>query len=92
VQPLRASTRVRKPKEYTDGIVRWCLSAISEEPTNLQTALADPKWKEAMDEEYGALMHNQTWRLVPPQRGKNVIDCRWIYKVKHRADGSLDLY
>jgi histone deacetylase 1/2 len=54
--------------------------------------LQDPKWKNAMDEEYHALMKNQTWHLVPPRHGTNIIDCRWIYKVKHKADGSVDRY
>jgi histone deacetylase 1/2 len=37
-------------------------------------------------------MHNKTWRLIPPRAGTNIIDCRWIYKVKHKADGSVDRY
>jgi hypothetical protein len=45
-----------------------------------------------MDEEYNALMQNKTWRLVPPQRGTNIIDCRWIYKIKRKADGTIDRY
>ena len=43
---------------------------ISGEPTNLGDALGDSKWKEAMDEEYTALMKNNTWHLLPSQRGK----------------------
>jgi hypothetical protein len=39
-----------------------------------------------------ALTTNQTWRLVPACQGKNVIDCRWIYKIKRKADGSIDRY
>jgi hypothetical protein len=35
-----------------------------------------------MDEEYAALMDNRTWHLVPSSHGKNVIDCKWVYKVK----------
>jgi histone deacetylase 1/2 len=54
--------------------------------------LADPHWQGAMDEEYNALMQNKTWRLVPPQRGTNIIDCRWIYKIKRKADGTIDRY
>jgi hypothetical protein len=45
-----------------------------------------------MNEEYSALMKNKTWRLVPPHKATNVIDCRWIYKVKRKADGSIDRY
>jgi histone deacetylase 1/2 len=88
----RASRGIRKPREYTDGTVRWGLSVVSTEPPNLQVALQDPKWKNAMDEEYHALMKNQTCHLVPPRHGTNIIDCRWIYKVNHKADGSVDRY
>jgi hypothetical protein len=45
-----------------------------------------------MDIEYDALMKNKTWHLVPPQKGRNVIDCKWVYKIKRKVDGSLDRY
>jgi hypothetical protein len=45
-----------------------------------------------MDAEYDALMKNKTWHLVPPQKGSNVIDRKWVYKIKRRADGSLGRY
>jgi histone deacetylase 1/2 len=45
-----------------------------------------------MDEEYSALVKNKTWHLVPSHQGKNIVDCRWIYKVKHKADGSVERY
>jgi hypothetical protein len=43
-----------------------------------------------MDTEYDALEKNQTWHLVPPEGIKNVIDCKWVYKVKRKAGGSFD--
>ena len=45
-----------------------------------------------MDEEYLALMKNKTWHLVPPANGRNVIDCKWVFKVKRKSDGSIDRY
>jgi hypothetical protein len=45
-----------------------------------------------MADEYNALLRNKTWTLVPPQPGKNLIDCKWVYRVKHKADDSIDLY
>jgi hypothetical protein len=45
-----------------------------------------------MDAEMAALHRNGTWRLVPPRSGLNVIDSRWVYKLKHNADGSVDRY
>jgi hypothetical protein len=52
--------------------------------------LADNNWKKAMDIEYEELMRNKTYHLVPPSRGHNIIDCRWVYKEKRKADGTLD--
>ncbi|XP_066350370.1 uncharacterized mitochondrial protein AtMg00810-like [Miscanthus floridulus] len=45
-----------------------------------------------MDSEYQALRRNKTWHLVHPPHGKNIIDYKWVYKVKRRADGSIDRY
>jgi hypothetical protein len=42
-----------------------------------------------MQEEYDALMHNNTWSLVPPPPGANIVSSKWIFRHKHNADGSL---
>jgi hypothetical protein len=43
-----------------------------------------------MEDEYNALLRNKTWKLVPPQAGRNLINYKWIYKIKQKADGSVD--
>jgi hypothetical protein len=48
--------------------------------------------KRAMDHEFLALQRNKSWHLVPPQKGRNIIQCKWIYKIKRKQDGSLDKY
>jgi histone deacetylase 1/2 len=45
-----------------------------------------------MDLEIEALHKNKTWHLVPPQKGRNVIDCKWVYKIKRRADGTIERF
>jgi hypothetical protein len=45
-----------------------------------------------MNEEYKALMENKTWHLVPPSSNKNLIDCKWVYRIKRKADGMIDRY
>ena len=45
-----------------------------------------------MDHEYSSLMKNKMWHLVSPRQGQNVIDCKWVYKVKRKADGTIDRY
>lgn len=83
---------IRKEKVYTDGTVRYTSFTSSGEPQTVDEALSDKNWREAMDAEYMALMKNKTWRLVPPQKGRNIIDCKWVYKMKRKVDGTLDRY
>ncbi|KAK1647074.1 hypothetical protein QYE76_064879 [Lolium multiflorum] len=62
------------------------------EPRNFSEALSNQTWKNAMKEEYDALMENNTWHLVPSTPNKNLIDCKWVYRIKKRADGTIDRY
>ncbi|XP_014660832.1 uncharacterized protein LOC106804378 [Setaria italica] len=88
----RAQNGIRKPKSYTDSTIRYDLSTISAEPHNLDEAMGDVNWKGAMDVEYMALVNKKTWHLVPLEQGRNIIDCKWVYKVKKKSNVSLDRY
>jgi histone deacetylase 1/2 len=85
---------IRKPKIYTDGTVHWGMhgATVVEEPRYVEEAFKDKRWVAAMDNEYMALLKNKTWHLVPYPKGKNIIDCKWVYKVKKKADGTIDRY
>ena len=65
---------------------------VSPVPSFVRAALSDPHWRRAMEEEYAALLANQTWDLVPRPPGSNVVTGKWIWTHKRRADGSLDRY
>ncbi|CAL8133674.1 unnamed protein product [Prunus armeniaca] len=45
-----------------------------------------------MKDEYDALLRNQTWSLVPTTSRMNIVGCKWVFKVKRKADGSIDRY
>lgn len=45
-----------------------------------------------MYEEMKALIKNETWDLVPKPKGINPITYKWVYKLKHKANGSIDHY
>jgi hypothetical protein len=44
------------------------------------------------DDEYCALIKNATWYLVPPRPGLNVVDCKWVFKIKQKPNGPIDRY
>ena len=45
-----------------------------------------------MDKEFSAQLQNGTWSLVAPPAGANIVGCRWIYKIKKNADGTIERY
>ena len=46
-------------------------------------------WKTAMNEEYLALMKNDTWELVDLPPGRNAIGCKWLFKTKQDETGKV---
>ena len=45
-----------------------------------------------MIEEYQLIMKNDVWDVVPRHEGKSVVISKWIYKIKHDVDGSIEKY
>ena len=45
-----------------------------------------------MMEEYQSIMNNDVWDIVPKPKGKSVVSSKWIYKIKHAIDGSIEKY
>ena len=50
------------------------------------------EWRTAMEEEYESILKRKTWDLVQLPEGKQPIGCKWLYKPKFKADGSIDKY
>jgi hypothetical protein len=45
-----------------------------------------------MMEEYESIMKNDVWEIVLRPQGKSIVTSKWILKIKHAADGSIDKY
>lgn len=52
-------------------------------PKTVTQALKDPRWRNATEEEYSALMKQQTWTLVQPSVASNVVSCKCLFHVKN---------
>jgi len=64
----------------------------TKEPHTYAQAILDPNCQKTMNEEISALQLNQTWTLTPLPVGQKPIGCKWVYKIKHNLDGSVDRY
>ena len=67
-------------------------SPLSPVPKTFRSGLADPNWRAAMEEEFAALLQNNTWDLVPRPPQANVVTGKWLFKHKFNADGPLERY
>ena len=61
-------------------------------PNTVSEALSKGEWRDAMKEEMSALEKNKTWEIVERPKGKNIVDCKWVFTLKYKADGSLERY
>ncbi len=46
----------------------------------------------AIQHEYDALMARGTWELVPLPAGRKTNKCKWVFKKKMNADGTVSGY
>ncbi|GKC13559.1 ribonuclease H-like domain-containing protein, partial [Tanacetum coccineum] len=66
--------------------------SISPIPKNPSHALYNPHWRNAMYDEYNALVKNGTWLLVPRPVGVNMVRSTWLFKYKFHDDRTLSRY
>jgi len=56
----------------------------------LEEAFEHSCWNKAMQEEITTLETNNTWVMTDLPYNAKAIGCRWIYKIKHKADRIID--
>ncbi|XP_035842124.1 uncharacterized protein LOC110922450 [Helianthus annuus] len=62
------------------------------EPVSYSEAVKDIRWVEAMNSEMEALFKNNTWVLVDLPPDRKPIGCKWVYKVKYKANGEIERF
>lgn len=65
------------------------------EPRTFNEAISSEQkdeWLRAMQEEIESLNDNDTWELVELPADRRAIGCKWVYKIKTKADGSVQQY
>ncbi|KAJ8882131.1 hypothetical protein PR048_018619 [Dryococelus australis] len=87
---------IRCPQRFDDYI----MSVISDvtqqdEPVTYKEAASSLRrkdWIGAMESKMRSLMENETWTLQKLPRGKKAILCKWVYKIKTKADGTVERF
>ncbi|KAM2560095.1 hypothetical protein TB1_011327 [Malus domestica] len=86
----RSKSGIVKRKAYSATVPSSEISIV--EPTTYKAATKIPEWQAAMQDEITALHLQQTWDLVPLPSGKNLVGCKWVYRLKKHPDRSISRY
>jgi hypothetical protein len=96
----RSQNHISKQKIPTDGTIKYplphalttSLTTTTIEPTYFTSVVKDAVWRDAMTAEFNALIQNGTWKLVSSTPSINIVDSKWVFQIKRKADGSIDRY
>ncbi|GJY76087.1 putative RNA-directed DNA polymerase [Tanacetum coccineum] len=88
---LRQNPKQRVPYNPSTNHATVLPTTITE-PTSFTVANNSSEWRQAMKEEYDAIMKNRTWSLVPRASNTNVVDGRWVYRLKRDKNGAITRY
>ncbi|XP_058741394.1 uncharacterized protein LOC131613765 [Vicia villosa] len=79
--------------EAEDEEANLCLMTNSDseevEPKNINEALKDESWMEAMTKELSQFEKSQVWKLVPYPQDKTIIGTRWVFRNKLDENGKV---
>ena len=79
------------PKRFCSYVAK-ATNIVDSEPTSYEEVTSQEEWREAMVEEYASIIKNNVWEVVPRPEGKSVVTSKWLYKIKHVADGSIEKF
>jgi hypothetical protein len=89
--PEGTTRQVKRPKPFSSYTALMC-NLLDEEPTCFEEAIQKKEWADAMTEEYRSIMKNEVREIVPRSKNKDRVSYRWLFKIKHATDGSIEKY
>jgi endo-beta-N-acetylglucosaminidase D len=82
---------MRRPARLED----YAMIATGIEPLSYTDAMQlsdSSEWQRAMDDEMSSLVENGTWTLVDKPSDRLIVNSKWVYKTKLKADSTIDRY
>jgi len=62
------------------------------EPNTYSEGMKHDCWRKAIQCEISALESNQTWETAILPKNKVGMGCKWVFKIKYKADGTIERY
>nr|GEV77540.1 putative ribonuclease H-like domain-containing protein [Tanacetum cinerariifolium] len=87
---LCQNPKQRVPNPFSNHAI--VLPTTITKPTLFTVANNFSEWRQVMKKEYDALMKNGMWSLVPRASNTNVVDGKWVYRLKRDKNGDVTHY
>jgi hypothetical protein len=84
-----SETWTKRPQRYLCYVAAMS-HIIDSEPSFYEETTRHPVWRDVIMEDYQSIMKNDVWDIVLRPEGKSVVTSKWIYKIKHIVDGSIE--
>ena len=86
----RIKSGVQMPVRYLNNCIMNAHVFFNNIPNSfdeIQNSKDKEKWHQAIKEELDSHTYNKTWTIEPKPTGKNIVDCRWVFTIKHNESG-----
>lgn len=87
--PSNLHKQRRSPDCYT-SYMDLMTELVEIKPSSFKEVVEKPVCVDAMVEEYESILKNNVWEVVQIQEKKTVVSSRWIFKVNHATDKSIE--
>ena len=96
VPVLRRSTRENQKRNYLGDWV-FTAAGLQKEPQTVEEAMGSAEkewWKAATQKEMESIYiySNDVWDLVELPNNRRPVGCKWVFKRKTKANGSIERY
>jgi hypothetical protein len=88
----KGTFRERKKPHRFGGYVALMRNIIDDENSSFEEADKLQVLKDSMLEEYRSIIKNNVWDIVLRPKDKSMVSSKWIYKIKHVANGSIEKF
>jgi hypothetical protein len=79
----------KKPKPFSNYMDLMC-DLVEKEHTCFEEVVQKKEWMDAMTKECHSIIKNEVWEVLPKPNNKDVVSSKWIYKIKHVVDKSIE--
>lgn len=87
---IRGMNHIHKLKKFYSTTKHPLVDSLT--PTSVCEALKSHHWRQAMSEEFIALVKHGIWDLIPSSPHIHLVGYKWVFRIKRHPNGLIATY